>query len=225
MSPTRSFVTIVSLLAGTALAASPLLAQEEEPPMPARQTIAAGAWGLVPSDPLDAGSGVAASYRYAPARTGWYARAIVGLGLFDRSAEGETREGELSLLRVGGGLGWPLWQGGGWRIDLFGGLDVYIPDAEGDYEIGPPLGVENDYEADTGFGGHLGAGFRRQLAGRWGVEIEAALLAASLDGEHVFVIEGVESDSIEVDFDLTGPSVTVLVSYRLAGAIFPEEQP
>ena len=205
-SPPRTIPGILAAAAAVFILLCPDAVGQDQPEKEARYSIGAGLLWHSAGTPLDAGAGLA--LRYSRDMQNWPVDIRAGLAFFslDREAEGEAREGELDGVHLWVGIARSLKP----SLSFVAGLDFVSPDAAGTYlSSQEPIGVRNDYDADAGVGAHAGIEFVRKLGKRGEFFADLRYMVMSLDGEHRYVIDGIEGDPVSVDFKLGGPRLTV----------------
>ena len=194
---------------------------------PERNTVGVSVVALSADSPVDAGIGLALRYTRdlswgvprdaAPPRPAGPWRLVGSLALHDvdRDPEPPFPAGEVQLLRASAALQRRLdvdW--GEWQLFAGAGIDLFSGDGDETLVSAPELGIFTTYEVDTSVGFHARAEVARALAPGWEVFAGLGWLVADLDGEQRFVIDGVESQGNDVEFDMSGPQLDLGIGYR-----------
>ena len=182
------------------LVLSPVVAEE-------KNAVGAAIAFLAPSDPLDSGVGLALHYRRSLAPKLALAADLSFIPI-DRQAEGVALAGSADVIDLGVGVLWRLTEGA-WPLAVGGGIDWLAPSGDGDYDSGSPTSITNDYDVDAGVGFHAMLEVSHAVGSRWRLFGRAGWLAADLDGEQHFVIDGVVGAPYDVSFDFSGPQLQI----------------
>ena len=193
-------------------------------PADKRNSIGAGVSYRSPDSPLDGAAGAMLRYTrtFAFARKAsaqpWMFKGEVGSFTLDREADsppGTAQEGKVDLLQVSAALLRRFGTAGGnWSFAVGLGADYFSPDAEGTFRVTGPIGIENNYEADSAVGFHGEFGIALALGSRWQLFGSLGYLAAELDGTHRYVIDNVQGTPTSVKIDLGGPTADLGVAFR-----------
>ena len=206
------FKKAAAILAACLLLGSAAVAQDA-PDEQYRYSLGGGVAWYSAGSPMDAGAGLVLRYSRnmhdrPKDKKPWPIDIRAGLGFvsLDREAEGETQQGELDAIHFSLSVARPL----NTRYSLVAGVDFVSPDATGTYVTNDqPIAISNTYDADPAVGVHAGIEFARTLGKKGIFFVDLRYLVLSVDGEHRFVIDGIEGDPVSGDFDMGGPRLTV----------------
>jgi len=191
------------------------VAAQDVPPGVRSDAIGIGFFYLSPDAPLEAGAGFRLGYSHRFDRRRLSVKTGLSLTSLDREAEGIAQAGQIDLWILSAGVLWAVGpRSSAWTLNVGGGLDLVDGDGEGSFAVPGPIAIQNTFDVDLSAGLHADFDAIRALGQRWQISLGLRYLAATVDGAHRFVVDGVEGAPLPVDFEIGGPQLAIGFDYR-----------